>query len=99
MPGIDIQPNVFKDVDYNRIIELYTCTKCKLLLRDPVQPYCGHRICQSCADEIIANEIILCCPECGEIFDQDDGELVRRHAVYNVCALLAPGCSTIDLGY
>ena len=32
---------------------VYICSHCLLLLRDPVQLIdCGHRLCQSCADEL-----------------------------------------------
>jgi hypothetical protein len=29
---------------------VYICPMCHFILRDPVQLYCGHRCCQSCAD-------------------------------------------------
>ena len=46
------------------------CAYCGQLLRDPVQPSCGHRLCKSCADQIIQNPFLVCCPkeECKEKF-------------------------------
>ena len=48
MPGHKSVPDtVFLDEQYKR----YLCPKCEHLLRDAVQPTCGHWLCQSCADE------------------------------------------------
>ena len=47
--------------------------KCNLLLNDPVQPACGHRLCKSCADSLIKEEKSPRCPECNEMFDEEDG--------------------------
>jgi hypothetical protein len=34
------------------LTSIYICSHCSLLLRDPVQlTDCGHRMCQSCANE------------------------------------------------
>ena len=75
MPGIKLPKNVFKgDV----AVDQFHCVSCKLLLRDPVQAACGHRLCKSCADEIIKNETTPQCPECGEGFDEEDGVQVRN---------------------
>jgi len=32
----------------------YLCPECGLVLKDAVQPSCGHWLCQSCADAILA---------------------------------------------
>ncbi|CAF2522346.1 unnamed protein product [Rotaria sp. Silwood2] len=43
----------------------YSCPCCSLILRDPVQLIdCGHRICQSCANEQEGD--IITCSECHE---------------------------------
>ena len=77
MPGVKVPRNVFKDAD-NDAYARHTCPKCNLLLLDAVQPQCGHRICQSCADDILKKETTPRCPECGENFDDDDGAYVSK---------------------
>ena len=32
----------------------YLCSLCELVLRQPVQSFCGHRFCQSCVTDFIA---------------------------------------------
>ena len=54
-------------------LEQFCCVKCTLLLKDPVQPACGHRLCKSCADDIINQEDTPRCPECNEVFEDEDG--------------------------
>ena len=51
----------------------FVCTKCSLLLQDPVQISCGHRLCKSCVDELIANESVLKCPECEDDIIEEEG--------------------------
>lgn len=80
MPGIKLPKNVFKgDV----AVDQFHCVSCKLLLRDPVQAACGHRLCKSCADEIIKNETTPQCTECGEGFDEEDGVQVRNREEFS----------------
>ena len=43
-----------------------------------MQAACGHRLCKTCADEIIKNEATPQCPECGEDFDEEDGVQARN---------------------
>ena len=78
MPGIKVQRKLFKNVD-SETIARHTCPKCELLLRDAVQPSCGHRICKSCADEILVKETVPYCPDCGEVFDSEDGAHVSTY--------------------
>lgn len=68
--SILISRNAFKNPDaYDRNV----CLKCAQLLKEPVQPACGHRICKGCADEILAKETTPLCPDCGEQFVYEDG--------------------------
>ena len=57
----------------------YSCIKCELLLEDPVQLGCGHRVCKQCADELIDNaETTPQCPECGDEVSEEDGVKVMK---------------------
>ena len=70
MPGHNVSKDIFKN---SRALNDYLCSECKLLLKDPVQPACGHRLCKSCADGILQRPATLsCCPECDETFDKED---------------------------
>ena len=72
MPGLKVSRAIFKGAAKANFAQ-FSCVKCELLLRDPVQSACGHRLCKSCADDVIAKEKIPKCPECGEEFDEEDG--------------------------
>ena len=75
MPGIKIPRSAFKG---EVALEQFCCVSCKLVLKEPVQAPCGHRLCKSCADEIIGSRqpTIPRCPECEEEFEQEDGAQV-----------------------
>ena len=75
MPGYPIYIAIFKD---SNTLSRFRCPKCDLLLNDPVQPACGHRMCKSCADEILAEDTSPLCPhaDCREPFDNEDGAYV-----------------------
>ena len=72
----EVTCKIFKDgTDFGR----YSCLKCGHLLADPVQLGCGHRLCRSCADKLIANQTTPKCPDakCNEDIDDEDGAYVR----------------------
>lgn len=47
-----VTSSIFKNTaDFDR----YSCWKCRHLLQDPVQLACGHRLCRSCADKLVAS--------------------------------------------
>ena len=73
MPGYPIYIGIFKD---SNALNRFLCPKCYLLLKDPVQPSCGHRICSSCAEDILAEDASPVCPDCREPFDDEDGAYV-----------------------
>ena len=76
MPGYPIHDVMFQDSD---ALNRFLCPKCNLLLKDPVQPSCGHRLCKSCAEEIVQNEHATPrCPDCEEAFDDGDGIYVSN---------------------
>lgn len=81
MPGYTLNKAIFRDQD---ALQRLLCPSCGLLLRDPVQPTCGHRICQSCAEDIIKSENNPTCPQqaCGEEFSEEDGAYVRINNIY-----------------
>ena len=62
------------------------CPSCQNLLQNAVQPSCGHRLCQMCADHIIQTSSPPCCPrvECSEEFTSEEGVQVSTcvcHAI------------------
>lgn len=75
MPGYDLSRELFKDQE---ALKRLLCPYCDKLLCDPVQPTCGHRLCRSCAEEIIAKDDPPMCPlsNCGEEFSDEDGAYV-----------------------
>ena len=76
MPGHSVSKDIFKN---SQDTNDYLCSECKLLLKDPVQPICGHRLCKSCADDILQRHATPGprCPECNELFDKlrEDSDL------------------------
>ena len=74
MPGYSVPLRLLKDK--NRLdLDRYVCSKCELLLKDPVFPRCGHRLCKSCAGGLPAPAK---CPrqDCKKDFVQENGEMV-----------------------
>ena len=100
MPGLTAPRTIFKGgAEHN--FEQLCCVKCNLLLNDPVQPACGHRLCKSCADNIIEEKKTPRCPECDEVFDDEDGakyfpdRFVKREILnlQVVCVYSKAGCN------
>ncbi len=52
MPGYLVSGSIFINPGSQSQWETYLCPKCDLLLRDAVQPSCGHWLCQTCAEEL-----------------------------------------------
>ena len=48
MPGQQISED-----DRRRIDTKFLCSKCELLLIEPMQTFCGHLICKSCLQLIL----------------------------------------------
>ena len=77
MSRIELDSSLFID---KKAYERLKCPHCEQLLNNPVQPSCGHRLCRTCADEILRSESSPPrCPldECQEEFSLEDGEPVR----------------------
>ncbi|UJR08383.1 hypothetical protein I4U23_012654 [Adineta vaga] len=72
---------------------IYICPKCSLLLRDPIQlTDCGHRLCQSCADE--QSDDIITCVECHQRISRK--ELKRDRGFQNDMKTLQISCAYCD---
>ena len=54
MPGYSVLDSQLKGTTEN--VAKYRCPQCRLLLRDAVQPSCGHWLCTDCAVEIFARK-------------------------------------------
>ena len=80
MPGYCVSRDIFKDGDVlDREHDRYVCSECQLLLKDPVQlTRCGHRLCISCAEDILAGHAPAQCPrqDCKQDFAQKYGASV-----------------------
>ena len=46
--GYPIEILVNKDFD-----KKFQCNVCTLILRDPIQSYCGHRFCRKCIERVV----------------------------------------------
>lgn len=69
MPGYEV-PKFKDDVDSAR----YVCARCELLLKEPIKLRCEHRLCRSCAEDILAQNTPAQCPrdDCKVTFLQKD---------------------------
>ena len=78
MPGFEVPK--FKDgLDSDR----YVCERCSLLLKEPIKLRCGHRLCRSCAEDMLAQNTLAHCPrdDCKVTFLQDEhGAPVSQYA-------------------
>ena len=84
----NLEVHGFDVKNINSIDSRYRCAACSYLLRNPVQLYCGHRICQSCAsewEEYVFNKFLyyeflfilfardsIVCVECGYSTQKDE---------------------------
>ena len=62
----------------------YLCSICLLVLRLPVQSFCGHRYCDLCLKHLIGNgEEQVTCPECvREKWEHEDIDLRETCLLY-----------------
>jgi hypothetical protein len=82
MPGYDILDSQLKGASTENVSK-YRCPACHLLLRDAVQPSCGHWLCTDCAVEIFATKSRRCPrDDCGEELVPEDGQDVRTRVPY-----------------
>ena len=76
----NVQRKIFKSKED---VDRFYCPRCKSVLQEPVQITCGHRMCKSCADELLATEKVPTCVECNEEIVEEDGAKVNTY-VYSV---------------
>ena len=72
----------------NDDFDRYACLSCNQLLNDPVQLACGHRVCRSCAEKLIATAKEVGsspprCPntDCNEELSDEDGANVTSKII------------------
>ena len=89
MPGYSVPLRLLK-VKNRLDLDRYVCSKCELLLKDPVLPRCGHRLCKSCADGLPAPAK---CPrqDCKQDFVKENEEMVSF-----ITQCLAPSCMVLS---
>ncbi|XP_064392829.1 TNF receptor-associated factor 3-like isoform X3 [Halichondria panicea] len=69
MAGYKIVCNIVQNSD---MLDKYTCPHCHHLCKDAVQSVCGHWLCESCADELMATSSPKCPqPDCQEDLKSD----------------------------
>ena len=56
MPGYNIGRSGVKNP---QLFDDCKCSYCHLLLKDAVQPNCGHHLCQSCAEELRSSSYVM----------------------------------------
>ncbi|XP_006824642.1 TNF receptor-associated factor 2-like [Saccoglossus kowalevskii] len=69
----------------NPISDKYVCTYCKLILRDAVQTFCGHRYCNGCVEDILSKPGNHGCQACSDEHDENyvisSEEIFRDRAI------------------
>jgi hypothetical protein len=72
MPGYQVSDSQLKGNTAENVSK-YRCPECKLLLREAVQPSCGHWLCNTCAVEIFKKKKPRCPrDDCGEELVPED---------------------------
>ncbi|XP_070532241.1 TNF receptor-associated factor 2-like [Ptychodera flava] len=78
--------------------EKFLCTSCRLILKDPLQSFCGHRFCRSCVHGLSRLLGRYECPTCsrddsteGSVFDID--KLFPDRAIYREMKDLRTRCT------
>jgi hypothetical protein len=88
MPGQQISK-----VDRRKIDSKFLCSKCELLLNEPMQTQCGHLLCKSCL-QVILRYIILpslnllvadCCLACICLHGRSRSLIIDDFRMFSVC--------------
>jgi len=90
--------DIFRDI---QVPAKYLCVLCELVLRNPVQRFCGHRYCKNCVDEASTGSDIAC-PACAKDDNQDEVLDSSERQASLVLQLLRifcrPSCSFSSVG-
>lgn len=88
MTTVNLALKLFKADDISR----HLCCECNLLMRDAVQLGCGHRLCKSCADELVASPMATC-PDCKEDIEEEDGAKVGSNILLTMILIQENVCT------
>ncbi|CAB4022103.1 TNF receptor-associated factor 3-like, partial [Paramuricea clavata] len=82
------------DVDRTKIDVKFLCSKCELLLNEPMQTHCGHLMCKSCVQLILSHANPVCPKDGASLNEKEiflDGYtkrelmLLKLHCLNNEC--------------
>ncbi|XP_045186960.2 TNF receptor-associated factor 2-like isoform X2 [Mercenaria mercenaria] len=67
----------------NKLDEKYLCNFCKLVLREPVQAFCGHRFCKACIQANISSGDEIRCAQCEkEDNESEDMSIINKEQIF-----------------
>ncbi|XP_070532815.1 TNF receptor-associated factor 2-like [Ptychodera flava] len=71
-----------REIFLSTVPEKYLCSYCHLILKGPVQTYCGHRYCGSCVQDIISQPGLHSCIVCGDEHKDDPDCLITSEQIF-----------------
>ncbi|CAB4028428.1 TNF receptor-associated factor 3-like, partial [Paramuricea clavata] len=96
MPGQQIS-----EVDRRKIDSKFLCSKCELLLNEPMQTQCGHLLCKSCLQVILSHANPVC-PKDGTSLNENsiflDAFTKRELAALQLHCLNSEDCDWFGAG-
>ncbi|XP_056011331.1 TNF receptor-associated factor 2-like [Ostrea edulis] len=81
---------IFKSEKFDR---KFLCNHCSLILRDPVQSYCGHRFCRSCMESVIRSNEQVRCQSCIE-----EGTLDEEYSILKMDQMFPDNAVRREMG-
>ncbi|XP_070563452.1 TNF receptor-associated factor 2-like isoform X2 [Ptychodera flava] len=75
-------PGYPKQLFRNTLESKYLCTKCELILKEPVQTSCGHRYCGPCIDDILKEPQQQLCIVCGKSSNSDPASIISPSQIF-----------------
>ncbi|KAK3088518.1 hypothetical protein FSP39_020097 [Pinctada imbricata] len=85
---VDPGPNIEKGYPIEILVnkefdKKFQCNHCGLILRDPIQSYCGHRFCRKCVEGVISSGTQVRCSSCiEEGAEEDDYSILRQEQMF-----------------